>query len=178
MFRAGDDEYLPLFLAKPRPILPLDPSLSPTAIAIRNLETERQEEGTKRVAKLYNPYAGLHSARQLDETVDAFLSRLPPATTSVMTNGPWIYIANPYRKPQLLDENWAEFMKRGENVLTEFSEAKTKIEKGEKSNPANAVSTAVALESATAAMAIQGAAKETGCVVGKVRNLHTLRVIL
>lgn len=37
----------------------------------------------------------MSSARQLDETVGQFLARLPPATTRVTLNCPWIYIWNP-----------------------------------------------------------------------------------
>jgi len=47
---------------------------------------------------LYNPYQGMSNARQLDETVDAFLGRLPASTTQVSWHTPWIFIANPYRK--------------------------------------------------------------------------------
>ncbi|KAK3320079.1 hypothetical protein B0T19DRAFT_280299 [Cercophora scortea] len=39
------------------------------------------------------------SARQLDETVDAFLARLPPATTDIAPGLDWIWIANPYIPP-------------------------------------------------------------------------------
>lgn len=43
----------------------------------------------------HNAYEGVASARQLDETVGQFLARLPPATTRVTLNCPWIYIWNP-----------------------------------------------------------------------------------
>lgn len=46
--------------------------------------------------KLHNPYEGQVSAKQLDETMAAFLSRLPPATTDVTPDIPWIYVANPF----------------------------------------------------------------------------------
>lgn len=46
--------------------------------------------------KLHNPYEGQLSAKQLNETMDAFLSRLPPATTDVTPDIPWIYVANPF----------------------------------------------------------------------------------
>ncbi|KAK7700521.1 hypothetical protein SLS64_010919 [Diaporthe eres] len=46
--------------------------------------------------KLHNPYEGQLSAKQLNETMTAFLSRLPPATTDVTPDIPWIYIANPF----------------------------------------------------------------------------------
>lgn len=42
---------------------------------------------------LHNPYAGVPYAWQLTETVDDFLKRLPPATT---TSVPWVFICNPY----------------------------------------------------------------------------------
>lgn len=43
--------------------------------------------------RLHNPYAGVPYAWQLTESVDAFLARLPPSTT---TGVPWIFICNPY----------------------------------------------------------------------------------
>lgn len=46
--------------------------------------------------KLHNPYEGQLSAKQLNETMPAFLSRLPPATTDVTPDIPWIYVANPF----------------------------------------------------------------------------------
>lgn len=46
--------------------------------------------------ELHNPYAGVPYAWQLTETVDKFLSRLPPATTAQTPETPWIYICNPY----------------------------------------------------------------------------------
>lgn len=46
--------------------------------------------------KLHNPYEGQVSAKQLSETMADFLSRLPPATTDVTPDIPWIYVANPF----------------------------------------------------------------------------------
>jgi len=46
--------------------------------------------------KLHNPYEGQVSAKQLSETMPDFLSRLPPATTDVTPDIPWIYVANPF----------------------------------------------------------------------------------
>ncbi|KAI1082636.1 DUF1917-domain-containing protein [Whalleya microplaca] len=45
---------------------------------------------------LHNPYAGVAHARQLTESVDAFLARVPPATTDATPADPWIWIGNPY----------------------------------------------------------------------------------
>ncbi|CAF3466267.1 hypothetical protein SNK03_012470 [Fusarium graminearum] len=45
---------------------------------------------------LHNPYAGVHYAWQLTETVDEFLTRMPPRTTDITEDTPWIFICNPY----------------------------------------------------------------------------------
>ncbi|RYO77704.1 hypothetical protein DL766_006053 [Monosporascus sp. MC13-8B] len=47
--------------------------------------------------RMHNPYAGVRYARQLDETIEAFLARLPPASTPATAALPWIYIYNPLR---------------------------------------------------------------------------------
>lgn len=62
--------------------------------------------------KLHNPYEGKPScAKQLNETIDVFLSRLPPATTDVAPDCPWIYVANPFipREDRGGEEAPAEF---------------------------------------------------------------------
>lgn len=48
--------------------------------------------------KLHNPYEGLTTcAKQLSESPQAFLSRLPPSTTDCdPVSLPWIYVANPF----------------------------------------------------------------------------------
>jgi hypothetical protein len=51
---------------------------------------------TTRMGLLHNPYEGVRYAWQLEETVDAFLARLPPSTTRVTANEFWIYICNPF----------------------------------------------------------------------------------
>lgn len=62
--------------------------------------------------QLHNPYEGKPScAKQLGETIDAFLSRLPPATTDAGLDRPWIYVANPFipREDRGGEEAPAEF---------------------------------------------------------------------
>lgn len=47
--------------------------------------------------QLHNPYEGrVHCAKQLSESPQAFLSRLPPSTTDFSLRVPWIYVANPF----------------------------------------------------------------------------------
>lgn len=54
-----------------------------------------RDEALRARSKLHNPYAGVNFAWQLTETVDEFLTRLPPRTTS-QSQVPWIFICNPY----------------------------------------------------------------------------------
>ncbi|CAM1503679.1 Fc.00g012700.m01.CDS01 [Cosmosporella sp. VM-42] len=56
----------------------------------------RQKNLVADVSKLHNPYAGVPYAWQLTETVDGFLRRLPPRTTPITFDTPWIFICNPY----------------------------------------------------------------------------------
>ncbi len=68
--------------------------------------------------ELFNPREGCLDSWQLGESIDDFLRRLPPLTTSVMTC-PWIWVMNPYRNPRdkracPSEENFRE---RGLNLL-------------------------------------------------------------
>lgn len=89
--------------------------------------TEMAEENTKNATKpkaapLYNPYEGRSCARQLSESVEDFLRRLPPQTTPLSTQIPWIFIANPYRKTRRQAEDREQQDTRGEAPLDEESD--------------------------------------------------------
>ncbi|OAA49547.1 DNA polymerase II large subunit-like protein [Metarhizium rileyi] len=72
--------------------------------------------GLVKSSKLHNPYAGVDCARQLSETVDDFLLRLPPATTEQSEDTPWIFICNPYvSQREKQDDNGGEFMRGNEH---------------------------------------------------------------
>jgi len=133
-------------------------------------------------ATLYNPYEGQRSSsRQLDETVDEFLQRLPPATTSMSQGIPWIYVANPFRKakrpendgefaeaPPDDESNWAQFVVLGGNLLEELKILRHDIEK-EKPNAAKATITkAVNPEKDAIVHKLLQTAVDLGCVTGKV----------
>ncbi|KAL7803818.1 DUF1917 domain-containing protein [Trichoderma aethiopicum] len=57
---------------------------------------QRQTDFLEEASRLHNPYEGIPYAWQLTETLDAFLARLPPATTDQTPEVPWIFICNPY----------------------------------------------------------------------------------
>lgn len=56
----------------------------------------RQKNVNVDMAHLHNPYAGVHYAWQLTESLEDFLVRLPPRTTPQTEHTPWIFICNPY----------------------------------------------------------------------------------
>lgn len=61
--------------------------------------------------QLHNPYEGrVDCAKQLAESPEAFLSRLPPSTTDLSLRVPWIYVANPFipRRPAVTAEQGEE----------------------------------------------------------------------
>jgi len=87
--------------------------------------------------KLYNPYEGSVCGRQLDETVDEFLNRLPPLTTPQCEQVPWIFIANPYQDaPSVMEGEetsgqWASFVNRGGRLLLELRTFQVELNKRE-----------------------------------------------
>ncbi|KAH6844891.1 hypothetical protein B0I37DRAFT_170661 [Chaetomium sp. MPI-CAGE-AT-0009] len=71
--------------------------------------------------RLHNPYEGKPGARQLSESIEHFLSRLPPSTTDRRPGLDWVWVANPYTPPapaQALEE----FLLGGEERLALFVE--------------------------------------------------------
>jgi hypothetical protein len=153
------------------------PSL--TAIANANLKNTK----VVKAATLYNPYEGSLSGRQLGETVDEFLERLPPATTSVTDIINWIYIANPYRKAPKRDEHgqkerdeappdeesdWAQFVVLGGNLLEELTTIRHLIEKEKAGKPKATITRAVNPEKDKIVKKLLDTAVELHCTSGKV----------
>jgi hypothetical protein len=144
-------------------------------------------------ATLYNPYEGQECGRQLGETVEEFLRRLPPSTTAStasMTAGaegiPWIYIANPFRKPPKIpseykqhelanegppDENsdWAQYVVRGETILAELTSIKNEIEKKRAGQAKATITKAINAQKAVIVQRLLDTAAELHCTSGKVR---------
>jgi hypothetical protein len=156
------------------------PSL--TEIANQNLENAKAQKAAP-AATLYNPYEGLFSARQLGETVDDFLERLPPATTSVTEIVHWIYIANPYRKAPKRDEkdqkesdeappdeksDWAQFVVLGGNLLEELTTIRHKMEKEKAGRVKATITRAVNPEKDKIVKKLLDTAVELHCTSGKV----------
>lgn len=162
--------------------------ISPTELAESNLKSVVAVES----ATLYNPYEGQVCGRQLGETVEEFIQRLPPSTTAPITSMtanaevvPWIYIANPFRKPPMVhsahkqyelakeglpDENsdWAQFVTRGGYILAELSSVKNEIEKKKAGQAKASITKAVNIQKEAIVKKLLDTAVEMHCTSGKV----------
>ncbi|KAJ2973471.1 hypothetical protein NUW58_g8929 [Xylaria curta] len=83
------------------------------------MKLQAKGETGSSASHLHNPYAGDQYAWQLTETVDAFLSRLPPATTEVTPGHPWIWICNPYIKRKSKSKAENQQIRGGEDEAPE-----------------------------------------------------------
>lgn len=137
-------------------------------------------------ATLHNPYEGTRSARQLNERVDEFLERLPPATTKSSDVGTWIYIANPFisrrRKgpvqsieamaagedPAEDGDDKSQFVVLGGNLLEELSGAKFMIEREMSGQPALKMAKAISKEKDETVKKIKELAMDLKLLSGKV----------
>ncbi|KAF7362723.1 DUF1917-domain-containing protein [Mycena venus] len=85
--------------------------------------------GPARLGNLLNPYLMRAESRQLDETVDEFLARLPPHPISANLDAlpPWYWIVNPhvgleyYRQQRDVDA----LERQGQDLLDRYRERKT-----------------------------------------------------
>ncbi|KAL8720105.1 MAG: hypothetical protein Q9225_002981 [Loekoesia sp. 1 TL-2023] len=91
--------------------------------------TKAQASSSSPSKPLYNPYEGRICARQLNESVEDFLKRLPPLTTRVSLECPWIFVANPHATSRPTDCDQGGFMQAAEEMLEEFSQKRNDVEK-------------------------------------------------
>ena len=138
----------------------------------------------KKETPLYNPYEGASCGRQLGETVEEFLARLPPATTQQTFSTPWIYIANPFRKsparvleggikpeeegPPGEDSDWAQFVVLANNLLEELMGIRHDIEKKNAAQTQAQIMRAVNVQKDMIVRKILDTAVELHCTSGKV----------
>ncbi|KAL8915430.1 MAG: hypothetical protein Q9172_006865 [Xanthocarpia lactea] len=116
---------------------------------------------------LYNPYEGSICGRQLNETVEEFLKRLPPLTTTVSSEYPWIFIANPHATSRPTDRDQTRFMKVAERMLDAFSKKKNEIEASMAGKPKGSVTRKLTPLRKALESDLLAAAKEKHCTSGK-----------
>ncbi|KAI0542421.1 hypothetical protein GGR58DRAFT_249402 [Xylaria digitata] len=84
-----------------------------------SMQAEGASSSSDNTPHYHNPRAGDPSSWQLDESVDAFLRRLPPATTEETPDHRWIWICNPYIKRKSKSEAENQRVRGGEDEAPE-----------------------------------------------------------
>lgn len=137
-------------------------------------------------AEQYNPYEGNVAGRQLSESVDEFLARLPPATTPISQDVPWITVANPYRErpragelgkgqgaaseaPTQKNSDWKQFTSRGYGLLEELTHFILETRTGPPKTPATQ-NIAIKKQRDVIVKKLQDTATDLHCTTGKVSN--------
>ncbi|APA14044.1 hypothetical protein sscle_12g088140 [Sclerotinia sclerotiorum 1980 UF-70] len=127
---------------------------------------------------MYNPYAGQECAWQLEESVEAFLKRLPPKTTQVSESIPWIYITNPFREapkriaiheeaPPDKDSDWGKCVSEGNRLLQELRTLRNTIEKENSGKSTIAINRLIDKEKEAIVQKILDTAIDCQCTTGK-----------
>ncbi|KAI9723646.1 MAG: hypothetical protein M1812_000946 [Candelaria pacifica] len=141
--------------------------LSLSSIATSNLALAARQAAQKANVKLYNPFEGQLSARQLTESVPEFLTRLPPLTSQASEVGPWIWVANPHSTKRPIGENLAELKRIGEESLEDFMEEKRRIEGEMKGKAKGTITRRLTPLVKGLQDRISEVAREKGCTSGK-----------
>ncbi|KAF2821754.1 DUF1917-domain-containing protein [Ophiobolus disseminans] len=117
---------------------------------------------------LFNPGQGSADAWQLGESVDDFVRRLPPLTTSVFTC-PWIWAHNPHSDPHdgSTSHRADEFRSRGVDLLDHSLQNRQQIQAKNKHGPRAALTKALNQESKELQQRITDLAAECGILSGK-----------
>ena len=140
--------------------------LQPAVIAHNNIAKAEAAAAISAMATeaQYNMYKGDPYSRQLEESVEAFLARLPPQTTDTCE---WIRIGNPQSTFRHTSEDRKGFIAEGAELLNDFTVAKADIE----SATAGKAKAAITRKLKPLQQKLEGdlflAAKARGCQTGK-----------
>jgi general stress protein YciG len=116
--------------------------------------------------KLYNPWEGDEMAKQLNETLDTFLSRLPPSTATV-ASGPWIWIANPSFSQRNPRSDVTGFKTSGNELLQQYMHRKANFEAQNPGKPPSSITRMLNADREWLEQRIVDLAKSKGVTDGK-----------
>ncbi|KAK0648801.1 hypothetical protein B0T16DRAFT_120385 [Cercophora newfieldiana] len=97
-------------------------SPNPDQLALITPREDPLKTPTPTTGRFHNRCAGRPGARELSESVDDFLTRLPPATTNWNFGLDWLWIANPYIPDDHNSEDHELFIAGGTSRLQLLSE--------------------------------------------------------
>ena len=122
----------------------------------------------------HNPFEGVDAGRQSSESVDEFLSRLPPTDPASASIGPWIWIANLQsdRKGRNKDDSdrdaSAEFGSRCQDLLRKYERQEEKIQQDMQGKAQGSITRKLTPLRTKLKDDLLKVAKEEKCVCGKV----------
>lgn len=126
---------------------------------------------------LCDRFKGKWFGRQLAETVDEFLQRLPPAITEDSEELQWIWISNPYLHLPPTDEGSENVSKlsivcsQGANMLNELENTMSYMQQKPPRQPAAMASRDISIARDKTVMGILNLAVQMKVTSGKVSNL-------
>ena len=118
------------------PTLPLK---APSPVPAPNNTTPPTSISKEQKSLPYNPGEGLLSSKQLNESIEDFLKRLPPSTTSTNDIGPWIWTYNPSSPYRPLQEDQATLKTEGNRLLSNLIARRQDLEAKNPSSPAGTI---------------------------------------
>jgi hypothetical protein len=147
------------------------------SLAVKALASLAKEKARDK-AKLYNPFQGQDCARRLEESLEEFLERLPPSTSVISDELPWIYCANPYvprRDCKDCETNAIYGPREGflnlcEALLEDLEEQMAKLKIDMEGKPAGMLTMAVNQKRSEVVEKIHQHAIDLGVKTGKVRD--------
>lgn len=120
---------------------------------------------------LFNRLEGDRSARQLDETIDQFITRLPPGNCPFVDDH-WIWICNPHiqGKGKAAEDRGfsAELRDRAEQLMERYDTGRAKIESEMEGKAKGAITRKLTPLRTRLKDGLLRAAKEERCLHGKV----------
>lgn len=166
------------------PICPIDNNASDFLFDRRAMEEARparrgpRKRSPSPAKVLFNPGQGSPDAWQLNESVDDFVRRLPPLSTSVFTCA-WIWAHNPHfdvrDKNKVVSHRVDEFRSRGSELLGHSLQTRQQLQGNNLHRPKAALTKALNGESKALQQRISDLAVECGILSGKVSLARTLQ---
>lgn len=133
------------------------------------------KERARDTAKLYNPLQGLYCGRQLEESLDEFLDKLPPSTSIISSKLPWIRVANPYIQDCEDNARFGppeRFQEVCEALLEDLEEQMMRLKIDMEGRPAQMITRAVNKKRSETVDKIHQHAIDMNVKVGKVRDCY------
>lgn len=145
-------------------LIAVDSSVPPNMI---DPETASNNDAVKTEPKRLNVGREL-TDRQDGESVEEYLTRLPPSLSDYDTHGPWLWVHNVARESRSQrDFNYDDFMEKGSKLLSDFKVLENKTRESMPGKAAGVITRKLTSKRKELEQDLRKIAKETGCLSGK-----------